>query len=137
MITDQWRRLGFFYEIRDEDHLWYLAGSRDGLRRFHAILIDYANNPQYGEISAHEHYGPYMYLEIMTWGRPGIDDHSIFGRKEDIQRLAEIFMSKLKSTSAGNHFIIGNDYAPDIDYSILVEVKEDEFDPALLDAPDS
>jgi len=132
-IREQWRELGFFYDSKDEDRLWYLAGSRQGLLKFHAILIEYASSAGYTELSEHEHYGPYLYLEIMTSQQPGIDAHSIRGRKEDIKRLADIFMSRLQATSVGDHFVIGKDYAEDSDYSILVEIKEADFDPAVLD----
>lgn len=132
-VRETWRKLGFFYESRDEDRLWFLAGSKKGLLKFHDILISYVRDPQYNEISAHEHYGPYMYLEIMTWSKPGINNHSIYGSKEDLQRLAEIFIYRLRETAVGHHFTIGSDYAADSEYSILVEVKEEGFDPALLD----
>ncbi len=132
-VCEQWRKLGFFYESRAEDRLWFLAGSKEGLLKLHDILTGYVRDPQYNEISAHEHYGPYMYLEIMTWTKPGINDHSIHGSIEDLQRLAEIFISKLRNTAVGNHFVIGSDYAADSEYSILVEVKEEGFDPAFLD----
>ena len=131
-IGELWRKFGFFYDVRDEERLWFLAGSRDGLLRFYDILMCYARDPRYNEISAHEHYGPYMYLEIMTWTKPGIDGHSIHGTKDDIQRLATIFMSKLRETPTGYHFSIGSDYATDSEYSVFVEVKEDNFDPASL-----
>jgi hypothetical protein len=39
---------------------------------------------------------------------------------------------KLKATPAGDHFVIGNDYAADSEYSILVEVKEAGFDPGTF-----
>lgn len=132
-IQQQWRNLGFFYEKRDNDRLWFLAGSKEGLLRFYDILTGYVRDPQYNEISAHEHYGPYMYLEIMTWKKPGIDRHSIHGSKQDLQMLADIFISKLRETSVGHHFVIGSNYTSDNEYSILVDVKEEGFDPALLD----
>lgn len=132
-VQEQWRNLGFFYEKRDKERLWFLAGSKEGLMKFYEILTGYVRDPQYNEISAHEHYGPYMYLEIMTWKKPGIDSHSIYGSKQDLQVLADIFFSKLKETSMGHHFEIGNDYVNDNDYSIFVDVKEEGFDPALLD----
>lgn len=69
----------------------------------------------------------------MTWEKPNINEHAIMGSKGDLQRLAEIFKSKLRNTSVGHHFIIGKDYATDCEYSILVEVRDDSFDPALLD----
>jgi hypothetical protein len=101
--------------------------------KFYDILVGYVRDPQYDEISTHEHYGPYKYLEIMTWTTPGIDSHSIHGRKEDLQRLADIFLSKLKKTPEGQNFFIGSEYAGVSEYSILVEIKEKGFDPALLD----
>jgi hypothetical protein len=132
-IQEQWRNLGFFYNKIDKEKVWFLAGSKEGLLKFYDILISYAGDPQYNEISAHEHYGPYMYLEIMTWEKPEINGHSIQGSKQDLRMLAELFVSKLRETSAGHHFIIGSDYAADNEYSILVEVKEEGFDPAMLD----
>ncbi len=132
-IREQWQILGFFYDIKDDEKLWYIVGSKHGLINFYNILIDYVNDPQYDKISAHEHYGPYMYLKIMTWDQPNINKNGIRGSKEDLRKLSEIFKTKLKNTSIGHHFTIGSEYTVDNDYSVLVEVMEDSFDPALID----
>lgn len=132
-IQEQWRNLGFFYDINDEEKSWHIIGTKQGLLKFYNLLVDYIKDPQHDEISAHEHYGPYMYLEIMTWEKAYINDHAIQGRMEDLQRLAEIFKSKLSDALVGHHFIIGREYSSDSDYSICVEVMEDGFDPALFD----
>lgn len=108
-------------------------GSKAGLSRFHDILVDYTNDLEHAKASAHEHYGPYMYLEIMTWEEAGIDGHSIHGNIEDLKRLAEIFAAKLKRTPIGDDFVIGSDYVSNVEYSLMAVVKEDDFDPAELD----
>jgi len=132
-ICDEWRKLGFYYETNDKLRQWILTGSRDGLVNFHAILTEYINDPQNDQISAHEHYGPHMYLKIMTWESPGINEHSIHGSMHDLSRLADTFIAKLKDTPVGSHFIIGRDYTSDCDYSIQVNVKEDGFAPCSFD----
>lgn len=132
-IIDEWRKLGFYYETNDKLRQWVLTGSRDGLLNFHAILKDYVSNPQNEEVSAHAHYGPHMYLKIMTWESPGINKHSIHGSMHDINMLADTFIAKLKNTPVGSSFTIGHDFTSDSDYSIQVNVREDGFDPCSLD----
>lgn len=132
-IIEKWRELGFYYKTDDKLRQWILTGSRDGLLNFHAILTDYVSDPQNEKISSHEHYGPHMYLKIMTWESPGINKHSIHGSIHDINRLAATFILKLKDTPVGSHFVIGRDYASGCDYSIQVNVREDGFDPCSLD----
>lgn len=132
-IREQWQELGFYYECRDQERLWYITGSMNGLLHFYTILLNYINKEQYNDISEHEHYGPYMDLEIMTWNKAGINSHSIHGTKNDLKKLADIFLSKLQSSSIGDQFTIKCEYAPDTEYSILVKVRGDNFDPFLLD----
>lgn len=130
---NEWRKLGFYYDIRDDEKQWYMAGSKEGLLNFYNILVHYVADPHHDEISSHEHYGPYMYLEIMTSEKPNINDHAIQGSKQDLRRLSEMFKSKLRDTEEGQHFIIGKDYVAETKYSVLVEIMEDTFDPALVD----
>jgi len=86
----EWRELGFFYDRNDQQKLWELIGSRSGLMRFRDALSEYAEDPNNDYESEHKHYGPYLYLEIMTWPEPGFDDHAIRGSLPDLKRLAAI-----------------------------------------------
>lgn len=130
---DQWRTLGFFYDVNEEQKQWIFIGSKNGLMNFHAILNEYSKSKQYREISTHEHYGPYLYLKIMTWDTPGVDGDSIHGSQEDIGRLANIVLSRLEGATAGDNFVVGEEYAKESEYCIVLAVKDDGFDPALVD----
>ncbi len=48
--------------------------------------MEYASDPGNDYQSEHEHYGPYSYLEIMTWPEPSFDDHAIRGPLPDLMR---------------------------------------------------
>jgi hypothetical protein len=63
----EWRALGFFYEVNHEAKVWTLVGSRAGLLCFSDALRAYVADPRNALESEHEHYGPYMYLKVMTW----------------------------------------------------------------------
>jgi len=80
-----------------------------------------------------EHYGPYMYLEIMTWTEPRLDKHAIAGRLQDLARLVDLVEAKLASTPVTAAFAIGPEYAPTSKYVLEVEVMEEGFDPSAAD----
>ena len=84
--------------------------------------------------SEHEHYGPYMYLEVMTWPEAGMDDHAIRGSLADLARLARIIESKVDATPPGSTAGIREEFAVDSPYSLVLDVREDGFDPASADA---
>jgi hypothetical protein len=82
----EWRELGFFYDLNHNSKEWLLMGSRAGLLRFSELLRAYATNPHREGTSEHDHYGPYMYLKVMTWPHAGIDANTIHGSLEDLGR---------------------------------------------------
>src|SRR3954466_13369192 len=129
----EWRELGFFYDRDDQAKLWQLTGSRAGLLRFRDVLRSYAADPQNQLQSEHEHYGPYGYLEVMTWPEAGFDDHAIRGSLADIARLATIVEKKLAAALPGSTIRIREEFAANSPYELILEVKEDEFDPASAD----
>jgi len=130
----EWRELGFYYELDDEARQWRFVGSKAGLARFQEALLAYVADPRNNSDSEHEHYGPYMYLEVMTWREAGADGHSIHGTIDDLRRLAGLIGERLASTHPGDHFVIGPEYSPSAKYSMRFDVMEDGFDPVAADA---
>ncbi len=129
----EWRSLGFFYELDHPAKVWRLVGSRSGLLQFRDALLEYVADPSNAHDSEHEHYGPYMYLEIMTWPEAGFDDHTIHGTLRDLKRLAGLVEAKLAVVQPGETVRIQHEFAPNSPYSVVLEVREDGFDPAQAD----
>ena len=129
----EWRDLGFFYDRDDDRNEWRLVGSHSGLLKFRDLLLRYVGNPRNAANSEHDHYGPYMYLEIMTAAQPGIDRHAIYGALQDLRRLASVVETKLKNTRAGSLVRIDEEFARDCGYSLLLDIREENFDPASAD----
>jgi len=127
----EWRELGFFYDR--ENTQWRLVGSKTGLLKFRDLLLKYVKNPRHAKISEHDHYGPYMYLEIATFEKPGIDEHSIHGTISDLERLGHLVATKLAGAIPGTSIQIEKDYTMDNGGCLLLEVKEDGFDPVTAD----
>ncbi len=133
MTRKEWRDLGFFYDRDDHKKEWRLVGSRSGLLRFRELLLDYIADPMNAKESEHEHYGPYMYLEVMTWPKAGFDDHAIRGTLVDFKRLAALADSKLSTASPGSTVRIRGEFSEDSPYSLVLEVRDEGFDPASVD----
>lgn len=74
-----------------------------------------------------------MFLEVMTWPKAGFDDRAIPGPLPDLARLAKLIEAKLAAAPPGSSFLIQDEFAADSAYSLVLEVREDEFDPATAD----
>lgn len=129
----EWRELGFFYDRDDTARAWKLTGSRAGLLRFRDILLAYAANSRNVMKSEHEHYGPYMYLEVMTWPEAGFDEHAIRGQPADLLRLATLVQSKLAAAVPGKSILIREEFSSNSPYCLVLDLREDGFDPAIAD----
>jgi len=129
----EWRELGFFYGRDDQTKVWKLTGSRAGLLRFRDALLSYVADPRNALKSEHEHYGPYSYLEIMTWPEAGFDNHAIRGPVADLARLASLIEAKLAIARPGYTVRIQEEFAPDSPYALVLDLREDGFDPAAAD----
>ena len=129
----EWRELGFFYDYDKKEAYWRLVGSRDGLLKFCELLSQYASNPKNNLKSEHDHYGPYMYLEIMTWDEPQITDHAIAGPLADLQRLSEICRGKLTICKPGDVIVIDKEYSQANTAKLQFEIQENNFDPVNAD----
>ena len=108
-------------------------GSRDGLRRFRDILHSYVADPRNVKVPEHSHYGPYMSLVIKTSLNAGIDGQSIRGSITDLARLANLVEARLVNAHPGSVFRIEDEFAVGTPYALVLEVREDSFDPATAD----
>jgi hypothetical protein len=132
-VLEKWRGLGFFVRRDDQGKAWRFIGSRCGLLRFRDLLVAYVENPKRDTIGEHDHYGPYHSLEIMTWTEAGLDEHAIRGSLTDLRRLAMAIETKLSALQAGDTVSIQLDFSTDSPYSLLLDIREDGFDPAQSD----
>jgi hypothetical protein len=128
----EWRELGFYYERDDETRVWRLTGSRMGLLGFKDMLLSYVADPGKAANSEHAHYGPYMYLEVMTWPEAAFDDHAIRGPLPELAQLAGLIETKLAGPP-GSSIEIRDEFASDSPYSLVLDLREDGFDPADAD----
>lgn len=132
--TEQsWRELGFYYDRDDDLKAWRLTGSQKGLLHFSNALRTYVADPRNAMISEHEHYGPYMYLEVMTWPEAGFDQHAIRGQLDDLRRLADLIDIKLETALPGSSIVIREEFVTSSPYSLILDVQKDGFDPAQAD----
>ncbi len=129
----EWRELGFFYDRDDQTRVWKLTSSRAGLLGFRDALLSYVADPRNALKSEHEHYGPYSYLEVMTWPEAGFDAHAIRGPLADLTRLAKLIEAKLATARPGSSLLIKEEFAPDSPYGLVLDLREDGFDPATAD----
>ena len=129
----EWRDLGFFYDRDDDRNEWRLVGSPSGLLKFRDVLMHYVATPRNQANSEHDHYGPYMYLTILTWSEAGMDRNAIYGTLQDLRRLAGMIEAKLEDTRAGSAFRIQEEFARNCEYSLLLDVRDEDFDPASAD----
>ncbi len=130
---EEWQELGFFYNPDDDAKVWKFIGSRKGLLSFPDTLRAYVADPRNALESEHEHYGPYMYLKVVTWPKAGFDNDAIRGPLADLARLAALFEAKLANAQPGSAVRIHDEFAADSPYSLVLEVREDSFDPATAD----
>ena len=129
----EWRDLGFFYDIDDAAHRWRLVGSRTGLREFSKLLRAYCRNPRNATAIEHDHFGPYMYLKVMTWPDAGVDKASIHGTIDDLQRLAQIVDAAIEKATPDDTIAVAQRFAPGSEYELVLEIKTEGFDPAEAD----
>lgn len=131
----EWRRLGFYHELDPDRRVWRLCGSRSGLVAFARLVGGHADSVAASPEARSLQLGPYGDLQVKLWERPGIDDESIYGRPDDLRRLAELIESCLAEAWPGGQVVIGPEYAGDAEYSLVFEVMDADFDPASVARP--
>lgn len=130
----EWRELGFYYERDDEAKEWLIVGTKQGLARFASQLRRFASDPKNDSPSEHEHFGPYMYLEVGTWHQAEITDHWIAGPVKDLLRLAALIDKRVQESMVGQRIALRSEFSPTSPYEIALEIRDDGFDPALADS---
>jgi hypothetical protein len=131
---DEWRNLGFHYELDDDAKQWRITGSVTGLSSFVAVLRAYASDPNNDWISCHRNLGPHEYLEIGTWSSSIIDGHWIAGRLSDLLGLASRVEAWLDSAQNGDSLFVRAFFSPDSPHDVCLTVAPVAFDPSSLDA---
>ncbi len=133
ITREEWRALGFFYDADDDAKVWRFIGSRAGLLSFRNILCAYVADPRNALQSEHQHYGPYMYLKVMTWQVAGFDKDTIRGPLADLARLAKLVEGMLATAKPGSVVRIKEEFSANSPCALVLDVREDGFDPATAD----
>ena len=134
-IKDEWRELGFYYNLEESANKseWKFYGSKQGLYNFVKLLEDYTDNSANDFLSQHDHYGPYNYLKIMTWDKAVITGNYIAGTIKDLKNFKNIIADKLEKFQAGQSFTIDKEYGVDNTAAMMFFIMEDDFDPVSMD----
>jgi hypothetical protein len=132
--AEEWRELGFYYFFNHDSARWILSGSKFGLQKFAHLVSSYASDPRNEGLSEHEHIGPYMYLEIMTWSEAKITSHAIAGTLPELFRLAKLISEAASNSQVGDQITIDSEYSNINEATLVLEVQADDFDPASADS---
>ncbi|TKB45295.1 Imm32 family immunity protein [Thalassotalea mangrovi] len=131
LTSNEWRELGFFYTINETQSEWVLTGSKLGLKNFSDLLHQFSlKEESHGD---HFHIEPHWYLTLTSSDEPMIDKRGVWGRPSDFSALAKLISDKLEISSPNDSIVIKNEYAPKAEYSLVIHVKKQDFDPATLD----
>jgi hypothetical protein len=74
-----------------------------------------------------------MYLKVMTGTEPGMDGNAIYGTLPDLRQLAGIIDAKLQDARPGTVLRIQEDFAEGCEYCLVLDVRDEGFDPASAD----
>ena len=130
----EWRDLGFHYDRDDYAKRWLIQGSREGMNRFAALLAAFAANPRNDVAFEHDHYGPYGYLKVMnTPGERGFTEKAINAPRRDFDALAALIRVRVSTAVPGMTFSVKESFAPHSVYDLVLDVREDGFDPSSED----
>lgn len=130
---EDWKDLGFFYDLDEKSKCWKIVGNRNGLMKFCKILKDYASNPGNEKLSEHEYFGPYMFLTLATLKRRKRYEGGIVGTLSDIEFMSNLVKDKLSDCTIGDSFEIGIEYDEKTEFKMIFQIMDDEFDPSSLD----
>lgn len=128
-----WRELGFFCGRDRAAKEWRIVGSVTGLRKFAAEIRKYASTPANDRLSEYMYFGPAMNLEIGTSHQPEITEQWIGGPLVDLLRLATLIEQSAQHNVVGKHIALRANFSPMAPYELILDVRDDAFDPGLAD----
>jgi hypothetical protein len=128
-----WRELGFFCGKNDAAKEWRIVGSVKGLRKFAAEIRAYASNPANDRLSEYTQLGPAMNLEIGTSHQTEITEQWIGGPLADLLRLATFIERSAQDNVVGKRVALRSNFSPMAPYELILDVREESFDPASAD----
>ena len=128
-----WRELGFYCGKNDAAKEWRIVGSVTGLRKFAAEIRVYAFNPANDRLSEYTQFGPAMNLEIGTSHQPEITEQWIGGPLMGLLRLATFIERSVQANVVGKCVALRSNFSPMAPYELILDVREDAFDPASAD----
>ena len=128
-----WRELGFFCGRDAAAKEWRIVGSVKGLRMFAAEIRKYASNQAHDRLSEYTQFGPAMNLEIGTSHQTEITEEWIGGPLVDLLRLATLIERSAQANVVGKRIALRANFSPMAPYEIILDVRDDAFDPALAD----
>ena len=129
-----WRELGFFCDRNDAAKEWRIVGSVKGLRKFASEIRKYASNPANDRPSEYTHFGPSMNLEVGTWHQTEITEQWIGGPLTEFLRLATLIERSAQDNVVGKRIALRSSFSPMSPYELILDVRNDAFDPALADS---
>ena len=129
-----WRELGFFCGRDKAAKEWRIVGSVKGLRKFAAEIRSYASNPAHDRLSEYTHFGPAMNLEIGTSHQTEITEQWIGGPLVDLLRLATLIEQSAQNNVVGKRIALRANFSPMAPYELVLDVRDDAFDPASADS---
>jgi hypothetical protein len=128
-----WRALGFFCGRNDTAKEWRIVGSVKGLRKFAAEIRKYASNPANDRLSEYTQFGPAMNLEVGTSHQTEITEQWIGGPLVELLRLATLIERSAQDNVVGKRIALRSTFSPLAPYELILDVRDDAFDPALAD----
>ncbi len=128
-----WRELGFFCGKDKVAKEWRVVGSVAGLRHFASLIRAYASDPEHDRFMECMDLGPAMNLQIGTWDQTEITDEWIAGALPDLLNLAGLIELNVKANVVGRRIALRSSYSPLAPYDLILDVREDAFDPASAD----
>ena len=129
-----WRELGFFCGRNAAAKEWRIVGSVKGLRKFAAEIRSYASNPANDRLSEYTHFGPSMNLELGTSHQTEITEQWIGGPLADLLRLATFIERSVQANVVGTCIALRANFSPMAPYELILDVRDDAFDPASADS---
>jgi hypothetical protein len=128
-----WRELGFFCGRDAAANEWRIIGSVKGLRKFAAEVRKYASNQAHDRLSEYTQFGPAMNLEVGTSHQPEITEQWIGGPLLDLLRLATLIEQSAQDNVVGKRIALRANFSPMAPYELILDVRDEAFDPASVD----